>query len=366
MRQGRLSATVRYGLSLLLLLLLEIVTPNPWILTGMILLLLLPPGSWLANGWVCRHIRGKFSLPPTAAKGSACSGTLTLNNSSWWPILNLNCRIRLTNDLTGETVYRDILTAIGPKQSVQQEFLLESSHCGRIYITVESVKLFDFFALVFRKAVVKADARVTILPELFPCEIMLMGMALVDDDSTAFCRGEDPTEVFQLREYRSGDDVRRIHWKLSSKLDTLLLRESSQNVSRSLLVFWDKREPCEPEIMDTLAETAASVCQGLCEDGIAFDLVWTEHDELEQHQIRDEEALIQTIPALVTRMGSRECPIPDLSNYGQVLYLTSVIPEQEYGESCLYLLCSRDAQEAKNVCVFSPEDYREKMERLEM
>ena len=40
-------------------------------------------------------------------------------------------------------------------------------------------------------------------------------------------RGDDRSQVFEVREYRDGDDVRNVHWRLSSKLDSLMVKEFS-------------------------------------------------------------------------------------------------------------------------------------------
>lgn len=39
--------------------------------------------------------------------------------------------------------------------------------------------------------------------------------------------GDDPGETYDIREYRSGDSIRQIHWKLSGKLDDIMIREKA-------------------------------------------------------------------------------------------------------------------------------------------
>lgn len=48
-------------------------------------------------------------------------------------------------------------------------------------------------------------------------------------------KGYDATEVFELREYQPGDSIRTIHWKLSEKFDTVLVREPSDTSSYDIL-----------------------------------------------------------------------------------------------------------------------------------
>lgn len=272
----------------------------------------------------------------------------------------------MVNDLTREANTLELISALGPGSKSSRDFLLKSTYCGRVYIDLQSIRILDYFGLFSLKVPVNASARITILPELFNCDVVSTAVSAVSDDSTVSRRGEDRTEVFQLREYHSGDDVRQIHWKLSSKLDTILLKEPSQSVSRSLLVFWDKREECTPGNMDTMAEAAASVCHALCDHGTAFDLCWTEKDELELRQVPDEDTLLQTIPALVTQAGTAECPDPQWEEYGQIICITTRVPNDQDEEKVTYLICSDEDFEAGRHVVFSTGNYSERLERLEL
>lgn len=365
MTRDRFGAIARYILAVLLLMGLYLGTGSQWLLGLLLLLLLLPPASLAANLYVRNMIQVSVMLPTTAAKGTACMGTVQMANRAWLPAARLYCKVGMINDLTREENRMELIASIGPRGCHRRDFLMESAHCGRVYTDVQSLQILDWFGLFALRVPVKASARITILPELFSCDVVPSPVSAVSDEDTVSRRGDDRTEVFQLREYQSGDDIRQIHWKLSSKLDTLLLKEPSQSVSRSLLVFWDKRGACSPENMDAMAEVAASVCQSLCDNGTAFDLGWTEKDELELRQIRDGDTLLQTIPALVTQAGAASCPEPDQDGYGQVIYITSQIPEEAFSERVTYLICTDEAYEDGKSVVFSWRNYSERLERLE-
>ena len=366
MKRDRIGACARYVLAVLLIAVLSLGTGDQWIMGLLVFLLILPLVSLAANLYVRKKIHARILLSTTAAKGTACVGSIQLENRAWLPAFKLYCKVGMINDLTREENTLELISALGPRRESRRGFLLESAYCGRVYVYVQSVQILDYFGLFSLSVPVKASARITILPELFSCDVVPSPVSSVSDDSTVSRRGDDRTEVFQLREYQSGDDIRQIHWKLSSKLDTLLLKEPSQNVSRSLMVFWDKRGECIPKNMDAMAEVTASVCQALCDSGTAFDLCWTDKDDLELRQIRDADTLLQTIPALVTQAGAEECPEPDLDEYGQIVYITSQIPEANSNGRITYLICmDGDYDDGKSV-VFSSGNYSERLERLEL
>jgi len=64
------------------------------------------------------------------------------------------------------------------------------------------------------------------------------GDADVYDD---FQSGNDKSEVFDVREFREGDRMQSIHWKLSAKSEELLVREDSQPLACPLVFFLDNQ-----------------------------------------------------------------------------------------------------------------------------
>lgn len=354
----------QYLALVVLVALLAMATGNGWAWGLTAFVLVLPPLSFCGNFLVRTQLGASLTLPTTSPKSSACMASLTLTNKSWLPAAKVLCRVRMVNDLTGEEQFLWLDGSIPPHGRFRRDFLLESSHCGRIYVELDKAKLLDFFGLLPMPLSLKTGARLTVLPDLFSCQVSLSPTPALAEDSSVSRKGDDPTEVFQLREYQQGDDVRRIHWKLSSKLGGLILRESSQTEDRSLLVYWDKRFPCAPEQMDALAEITASVCQGLCDGGVSFDLGWTEGEESEMRTISGEDQLLQTIPALVTQAGKETCPELDSHAYGQVLYITSQLPQTAENGTVHCLICTPQPLSAGNAVTCTPENYRETLERL--
>ena len=47
------------------------------------------------------------------------------------------------------------------------------------------------------------------------------------DRFSTYKKGDDPSEIFDIREYADGDKIQRIHWKLSSKTGDLMVKEGS-------------------------------------------------------------------------------------------------------------------------------------------
>ena len=276
------------------------------------------------------------------------------------------CKVRVVNDLTREETFIFVPVSAAPKKEQKQIFLLQSEHCGKLYIEVVSVTLMDYFGMIDVKTAARAGARVTIIPEMFTCDITLNILNSNSDESPDDRKGDDRTELFALREYRQGDDVRQIHWKLSSKTDVLLIKEGSLNISNSLVLYWDKRNYCTAKSMDAMAEVMASVCQRLADNGIQFDVCWNEADDIEKRSVTDSDSLLTIIPEIVKNAANPECPLPDFSGYGRMIYFSSQ-PIEEFNQyNSFGVICNEYIDKSDNMTVFTAANYKEELERLEI
>jgi uncharacterized protein (DUF58 family) len=70
-------------------------------------------------------------------------------------------------------------------------------------------------------------------------------------------RAGSGTELFGVREYRPGDSLRRIHWRLSARQGELVVREFEPPGVQTLGIFVDP-SPRSVEVADQIARIAAS------------------------------------------------------------------------------------------------------------
>jgi uncharacterized protein (DUF58 family) len=103
-----------------------------------------------------------------------------------------------------------------------------------------------------------------------------------------YVRGRDPSQMasrpeqsqrggedfFTLRSYRSGDDLRRVHWPSSAKLDELMIRQMENPWQSRALVFFDVRQSShvDQDTFEKAVRGAASVVKHLAAGGFAADL----------------------------------------------------------------------------------------------
>ncbi|MBP7725913.1 MAG: DUF58 domain-containing protein [Candidatus Bipolaricaulis sp.] len=83
-------------------------------------------------------------------------------------------------------------------------------------------------------------------------------------------RGGTGLEFFGTREYRPGDEIRRIHWPASARLDELVVAEFEEERAADVAVVLDVRARAyhgQPDLLDHAARAAAGLCQAFLSQG---------------------------------------------------------------------------------------------------
>lgn len=351
------------------------------LLAAMAALLLLPL-LW-AIFQLCRRktLRVSISASSNLEQGKEGTVTITLHNEGFLPLGHGKCRLRLKNLLTeGETLLE--LDVFAPAKG-KREFPLKlgSAHCGRVQIQVERLRLYDPFGLIGIRCKCNAAAHVTVQPRGFVQTIWVSADASCPDDSPVYSQqkpGYDLSEVWQLREYQPGDSPRQIHWKLSSKLDKMVIREPSLPVRRSVLVFWERTQKSTPAETDAQADVLISVCRTLLEDGISFTLAWNDWESggCVMQELRSMDDFAALLPRLLSARPAegasgaevlcRSCGEASISH---ILYLCNEVPKAATQLSAFgrvtVLSCNAKAAE-QGAIAFDIGNYQKQLAELEL
>ena len=138
-------------------------------------------------------------------------------------------------------------------------------------------------------------------------------------------RGHDAGEVFDLREYNPGDDVRSIHWKLSGKLDELVVRENSEPSQDRIALLVDTglnnvQDGSDPALISSALGLAA-LCGGeLIDQGASHQTIFNTRSGLSKASVSNRREQIRRIQSWM------EMPLPEQNGTGVELFLAQRLP----------------------------------------
>lgn len=80
------------------------------------------------------------------------------------------------------------------------------------------------------------------------------------------------SEVHEFRDFRPGDSMRDVHWKLTAKLDELIVREPQIPLRITVILTCDI--PATPGGMDRMLDRLSGMSEFLLENGIEHEIRW--------------------------------------------------------------------------------------------
>lgn len=229
-----------------------------------------------------RLISAELKIKDTAvAKNEAFDVQLSISNRSFFPIGKAEAVIEYYNVFSNQINDIHLHFPIQSRNSHCLTFQLSSKFCGIIKLKCAYIAIYDPLRIFKFKICRNISNSTIILPEGYDISAFIADIDRESDESEIFSEsraGDDPSEVFDLREYYPGDKVNRIHWKLSSKKENWIIREFSLPVDSPTLIFLNLYCPEDSEytlpLYDTLIESFVAVSRFMIENERVHKLVY--------------------------------------------------------------------------------------------
>ncbi len=236
-----------------------------------------------ASGILCllsgKSIQVEVRMPYGMEKNTAAEAAIELRNASIFPVMKGEIAVAWENTLTGQK--ETILCPFGlmPKGVTTLSLSVETQYCGQLRGAATALNVSDVFGIFTRKRRVEASGNILIFPQQKENKPEISAKETYDMESFRYSqehKGDDSSEIFDIREYVPGDSMRKIHWKLTGKLDTVMVKESSYPVFNSILLLletgYEHEESPIPQKMDEAVELYCSIAGSFAEQNIPFEM----------------------------------------------------------------------------------------------
>ena len=272
--------------------------PFSWYLLVLIILLL--PFDLLISlpGMMTRRVH--FSAPMALAKNDNGYLSVVTQQTGRFPARCIRTRLRVKCD--GQSARKSL--ECGGDGGSRLDVKIDTSRTGLTVFEIKRLWVVSLLGLFKVPAPVKCRAAVLILPApVRPQNTLSLPLATVLRPKP----GGGFSEDHDLRQYRQGDPIRSIHWKVSAKHDSLIIREPLVPPVHSRLVRvmrWDG--PSERDLIlarllwisDYLLKLDLSYYIKLGDDGPINEI--TQAEDLKIYLFHVLGGMPQALPALVT------------------------------------------------------------------
>jgi len=258
--------------------------------------------------------------PERVRRGSPAAWRVTGGGALDLPLGRVKVSIRTENELNG-LIYKTDKAFFLPGAGVAVDLPAPADHCGLLTGRLVHVWALDSLGLFWLPLRRGGGAKMWVEPvpqtDCAPS---------VPEEETPGVRprpGGGPGEDYDPREYRPGDSLSSIHWKLSAKRDELITRETLETVKPLPLLTLDLFGT--PEILDETLDILAGMGGEMLSQGRPFAAAWADPEtgELKRFSVNGERDFDRCLEVLL----SRRAPLTgrsvlDLAGLGRSLHLT--------------------------------------------
>ncbi len=286
-----------YGILFLLIVILADFYKQPLFIFLLMLLVALPPASY----FVCKYT---FQSVTPFLRASSLYGisdgsidiSIGLHNPTLFPIPNCTLSYTITSAYypCNETFHCNV--PLYAKQDFSFDLPVTFRKCGCYQVKLTGVQFFDYLHFFSYEKKLSFQKEIIIHPK---------NNDEVAFDSAAFGEGFDEFEeteskglvssnVTDIREYIPGDRLQKIHWKLSAKIDKLMVKENEQTSSNQFTILVELFLPdASSDLLEQSLTNAYSMACELLKAGETFFFCYfcIHEEDFTKHLIRNKEEL---------------------------------------------------------------------------
>lgn len=242
--------------------------------------LILPAVSLLYTGII--YFRFKYLQGTdrrTALKGESINFLFSVSNEDFFIYPYITVNLYGTDTVFNREMQRKSFS-LAPRRGKQYTFGLECKYRGQYQVGIRSIEIEDFLGIFRWNYRAGEPVPITVYPKIIHLERFRLQTNFISEaHSILNNRYEDMSTISDIRKYQYGDSLKKIHWKLSAKMNEIMVRNYQSTSQTSVTMFLDlKQNPFSPErnimLEDKLIESVVSVLHYCLANWIHVNLVY--------------------------------------------------------------------------------------------
>lgn len=336
-----------------------IVTDSAVALYLFVCLLSLPLISLIFLFVASRRVKFDCVMRDSCIRGGVLQITMRVGVSPRFTVGNAKIIAEIENSTFRKTEYKSFI--FKDLSFAPHTYEYNSSDSGRISVRFKYIKLIDIFGIFVMRVKTGVFAESVVAPVLHDGIQVRLGANrndLAGGEMALQQKGSDVTEIYNVRDYMPGDALGSVHWKLSSKFDTLKAKEFGSTADRRLLILVDMSKTkygisATDEQLNGVLDVAVSVSEALKSSGYAHSVGWFTNGIFSSAEVTDNDSFVAMVSKLMSIKvcdGNEEQLLylsrsPECLSYSKVILVAELVRTEElkdYGHFDITALTVRD------------------------
>lgn len=257
------------------------------LMTILVVMLVLPICSvgmaWKMQSYLSVSI---YSVQPVLRDGQEGIWRVRLNNDSYGLALSCTFFGTVGNSFLGTSGEITVKMPISMKYTEHVDLPFAVQYCGLIIVKMTALEYRDPMGLIRIRMPLQASAESVVLPNAqSDMEDRRDGFQTgISEAEETLSKGYDFAEVTDMREYRPGDRIKDIHWKLSAKKQDLMVKERTSVAQSQVILLLDLSYE-EYEMISAVVELAYGVAESFLETYVPVRLLWWDQQNYDFNEI---------------------------------------------------------------------------------
>lgn len=282
---------------------------------------------------------------PAIMKNEDFGIDIIFKNDSIFPASRISLNLVYHNQFTNNIKKEAYSISLENKCILKMMCEVPSEYCGNIEFGIADMKIYDMLGLFGFKISAHCTNNVSVLPDMaYIAESMLRGgteVFLEEEVYSTRRSGDDPSEIFRVRDYSEGDRMNRIHWKLSAKEGVLIVKDFGLPLDSSVVILIEMNCTDEntEQMIDAAIESAAALSQQFILMRQIHFIVWYDIyiDDMVRIRIENEDDLYETLAHIYSASVYKEAYLGLVTyqekyrteQYSNLFYITAAVVKDE-------------------------------------
>lgn len=220
----------------------------------------------------------------TTQKGDELPVQIHIEHKSLIPSSEIKVTINTRNEFYCNEENTEIMYPLYSSEDFRETLPVTFTMLGTYTFSLKKAQIRDFLGFADVRIPLDSIVEISVFPkpvEIDDEELGSLALQMTEADESA-ARGNDTTDISEIREYVPGDRPRDIHWKASAKRDELMVKQREGMSDQMLyLLLWcgDTAEETENNLTECY-----SLLKELVTEKTNVTLLWWSETEYAFHQ----------------------------------------------------------------------------------
>ena len=172
-------------------------------------------------------------------KGETVSFSYSFNNRSILLNPYLKCNFSKTFYLIAEL--KEVMGfSLLPKKVLKKEFAFHCKYRGIYEVGIKEMYFEDLIGIIRFTIPINGQFQLTVMPALVKLEKLYFAKKTVDESETpSQIMSQQINEMSDIREFRTGDSLKKVHWKVSAKANQLMVKNFVNTMNSAVNILFD-------------------------------------------------------------------------------------------------------------------------------